>query len=60
MRSMSGTGMDRGCPNMRPAEMCFGIWSTVVAVKTFFERRALASGRMYSWPAGLWTEGLPM
>ena len=30
---MSGTGIRSGWPNMRPDETCFGIWSTVAALK---------------------------
>ena len=32
VRSTSGTGTDRMVPNIRPAETCLGIWSTVEAV----------------------------
>ena len=31
LRSTSGTGTLRIVPNMRPAETCLGIWSTVEA-----------------------------
>jgi len=31
VRSTSGTGTDRIVPNISPAEICLGIWSTVLA-----------------------------
>ena len=31
-RSTSGTGTLSAVPNMSPADTCFGIWSTVLAV----------------------------
>jgi hypothetical protein len=30
-RSRSGIGIDSGVPNIRPADTCLGIWSTVLA-----------------------------
>ena len=35
MRSRSGTGTVSAPPNIRPALTCLGIWSTVLALKTF-------------------------
>lgn len=35
MRSRSGTGTVSAAPNMSPELSCFGIWSTVLALKTF-------------------------
>ena len=32
LRSRSGTGTLSAAPNIRPADTCFGIWSTVLAV----------------------------
>ena len=42
-RSRSGTGTLSRWPNMSPAETCLGIWSTVLAVKTFCEPSARSS-----------------
>ena len=52
--------MLRPVPNMSPAETCLGIWSTVLAEYRFPLPSAWISTRLYSWPARLWTFGLPM
>ena len=52
-RASAGTACDRGraraslsaVPNMRPADTCFGIWSTVLAEKTFRVPSARRSAR---------------
>ena len=41
--SMSGIGMVMGVPNISPADTCFGIWSTVLAEKTFVVARPCRS-----------------
>jgi hypothetical protein len=43
VRSRSGTGIESQWPNIRPADSCFGIWSSVDAENTFFVPRARAS-----------------
>ena len=45
-RSTSGTGIESIVPNMRPAETCFGIWSTVLAVYRF----CVPSARSHAGP----------
>ena len=40
---MSGTGTLSQCPNMRPADSCLGIWSSVDAEYTFAVPSARAS-----------------
>ena len=45
VRSTSGIGTLSGPPNMWPAETCFGIWSTVLAVKMFLVPSALSRTR---------------
>ena len=41
----AGTGMAEVLPNNRPEDTCFGIWSTVEAVKMLRVPSALSSGR---------------
>jgi hypothetical protein len=59
VRSMSGTGIAAGSPNISPHERCLGIWSTVLAVTRTPGRRAWRNGRVYSCPASVCTLGLP-
>ena len=59
VRSMSGTGMVPGLPNMRPLDTCLGIWSTVLALKMFRLPKALKKGLRHRAPAMVWAQGLP-
>ncbi len=44
VRSMSGTGMASGSPNISPLDTCLGIWSTVLAEAMLRVRSAFSSG----------------
>ncbi len=51
--------MLNAAPNIRPAETCFGIWSTVLAEKTLAVRATRSNTRPYTSPARLCALGLP-
>ena len=59
VRSMSGIGIDRPVPNISPAATWVGIWSTVLAVKTFRVPSARMRAGAYSVVDELCTFGLP-
>ena len=59
MRSRSGIGIDSAAPNIKPADTCFGIWSTVLAVNTLVLPSACVSTRPCTRLARLCAAGLP-